>query len=440
MSTKQGWLAKHSRKGAGEVKRRWFVLEGNELKYSLKPKSEAKSIDLTGYTAELAPECKKQPAFKLVHGKRAMYIVCETQALCKSWIEAINAAKRGEALPETPVVKMTVNDFKPLTVLGRGTYGKVQLVRCLKDGRLYAMKSMSKRLLAESDQLEQTITERSVLLRANHPFVVGARFTFQSETKLFMIMDYVPGGELFGRLKEETTFNESRVKLYAAEMTLGIGHLHKIGIIYRDLKPENILVDRDGHLRLADFGLAKEVADDGTAKTFCGTPEYIAPEMLEKKPYTKAVDWWSFGTLVYEMLTGLPPFYDENTKNMYDLVCRASVEFPDDIPLSDEVQDFILKLLNKDPKKRLGGGPDDVEEVKRHPFFAGVKWDEVLAKKTKPQWVPKLKGATDTGLFDKEFTDERAGVSFEDASMIPPEAVDSFQDFTCTADCALNDL
>ena len=436
MPPKQGWLSKQEIDGLSPGKRRWFFIDGKNLKYSKKPEAEAKTIPLSTYTASLAPECKRQPSFKIVSGSKTLCFVCETQALCKSWVAAINAAKQGIEPPEEPTVKVTIEDFEPLTVLGRGTYGKVQLVRHKKNKLLYAMKSMSKRLLAESNQLEQTLTERNVLLRANHPFLVGARFTFQTATKLFMIMDYVPGGELFRRLREEGSFSESRVKLYAAEMALGIGHLHSLGIVYRDLKPENILVDRDGHLRITDFGLAKEVADKGTTRTFCGTPEYIAPEMLEKKPYTKAVDWWSYGILVYELLTGLPPFYDENTNNLYQLVLKARVEFPNDMVISRSAKDFILKLLAKNPKQRLGSSKD-VEELKAHPFFSGINWDDVLNKKVQPEWKPHLRGAADTSLFD---SDEPACVSYEDASIVPPEAKASFEGFTCTADCELDGL
>lgn len=439
MPPKKGWLSKQSDDITNAGKRRWFFIDGKTLKYSTKPKEDdPKRIPLQTCTAALAPECKRQPAFKITYGGKTMYLVAETQAMCKSWVEAINAAKSGAETPDsTP--KVTLADFETLTVLGRGAYGKVQLVKFKQNGKVYAMKSMSKKLLAESDQLEQTLTEKDILLRADHPFLLGARFTFQSPTKIFLVTEYVPGGELFARLRHEGSFRESRVKLYAAEMALAIGHLHSLGVIYRDLKPENILVDRDGHLRIADFGLAKEVGA-GTTRTFCGTPEYIAPEMLQKKPYTKAVDWWSYGTLVYELLTGLPPFYDENTSNMYERVLNAPVEFPDDIVISRQAKNFIMKLLAKNPAQRLGSGPKGLEEIKAHPFFAGINWDDVFNKKTTPEWKPRLRGADDTSQFDDEFTDEPAGVSYEDASVVPKEAKIVFEGFTCTADSELDNL
>jgi serine/threonine protein kinase len=268
------------------------------------------------------------------------------------------------------------------------------------------MKVMSKRLLAEYEQVEQTLTEKAVLIETRHPFLVGAHFTFQTDSQIYLVLDYVPGGELFSRLKEEHQFSERRTKLYAAEILLGLGHLHSKGFIYRDLKPENILVDRDGHLKLTDFGLVKPKMGEGSATTttFCGTPEYIAPEMLQQKPYTKAVDWWSFGILVYEMLCGLPPFYDENTNRMYRAILHDEVNFPGST--SPLAQDLILKLLERNPRERMGSGDEDYREIQSHLFFTGIEWEDVLTKRVMPEWVPTIKDATDTSNFDAEFTQE----------------------------------
>jgi len=198
-----------------------------------------------------------------------------------------------------------------------------------------------------------------------------------------MVLDYVPGGELFGRLKEEGSFSEQRVRLYAAEILVGLGHLHSLKYVYRDLKPENILVDSDGHLKLTDFGLVKtKMETDSTTSTFCGTPEYIAPEMLQQQPYTKSVDWWSFGILVYEMLTGLPPFYDENVNKMYRMILSEPLTFPDS--MSPEAQDLISQLLDRNPETRLGASANDYEDIKKHPFFAPLNWDKVLSKQYTP--------------------------------------------------------
>ena len=296
--------------------------------------------------------------------------------------------------------------------------------------RSYAMKSLSKTQLAEADKIAATIEERN-LLKTNHsPFLVNTSCTFQTVDKIFMVMEYVPGGELFARLKDEGTFDEARVKLYAAEIALGIGTLHANKTIYRDLRPENILVDAEGHLKIIDFGLAKSgLGADDTTKTFCGTPEYIAPEVLQQKPYGKDVDWWSFGILVYEMLNGIPPFYDENINVMYRNIVSAPVVFSSS-RVSEAAKSFVVALLDRDPASRLGTGDADVESIKAHPWFSDINWNDVQNKKTKPSWVPVIKGETDTSNFDAEVTQQAAVLSFEESSAIPADAQTSFQGFT----------
>lgn len=452
-------------------KKRWFTIVGKTVSYYDKPgKKLMGQLDLNQATGvEMAPECKKQPAFKvIIPSVRTYYIVANTKEECQEWIDAIKAAMAGGSAPApapaasspspspapaaakpaeeaepaaapaaAPKAKPGIENYQVLKVLGRGTYGKVQLVRSKLDNKLYALKTMGKRLLEETEQVQQTMIEKDVLLKTAHPFLVSAHATFQTPEKIFMVLDYVPGGELFGRLKEEGKFNENRARLYAAEIALGIGALHSRGFIYRDLKPENILVDAEGHLKLTDFGLVKtQMFGNATTATFCGTPEYIAPEMLTQAPYTKSVDWWSYGILVFEMLTGLPPFYDENTNNMYRMILQEQVNFPSWMS-SDAVQ-FISKLLEKDPSMRLGNGDDDVEEIKNDPWFASIDWDRVLEKKYEPEWVPNIKNDLDTSLFDQEFTAEPAAISFEDASLIDQSTQLSFQGFTCAADSPMD--
>lgn len=454
---KEGWLSKQG----GFIKtwkKRWFTLSDGKLHYSEKQgKKEQGYIDLNAAsTVESAPECKKQPAFKIVvPGSRTFILHASNKTECQEWIDACekvrkehnakgNAKETGNksnnASEATKVQdRVSLDDFDLIRVLGRGTYGKVQLVRCKRDGELYAMKTMSKRLLEETEQIEQTLTERNVLLKTKHAFLVSAHYTFQTPQKIFMVLDYVPGGELFGRLKDEGRFSEKRTMLYAAEILLGLGHLHKLGFIYRDLKPENILVDGKGHLKITDFGLVKtHMNSKTTTSTFCGTPEYIAPEMLQQQPYTRSVDWWSYGILVFEMLTGLPPFYDENTNKMYRMILTDQVNFPSYV--SDEAKDFISKLLDRNPATRLGASEEDAAEIMRHPFFASLNWDDVINKRITPEWVPEMKNETDTHLFDEEFTQEEAAVSFEDDSLLDQNTQQEFVGFTCTQDSALDDI
>lgn len=298
---------------------------------------------------------------------------------------------------------VNLDDFDLLKVVGKGNFAKVLQVRKKDTGKIYAMKILNKVKLAESDQVEHIKTERAVLQYVEHPFLVKLHFAFQNKEKLYMVMDFVNGGELFFHLKREKRFSEPRVKLYAAELFLALDHIHKHNVVYRDLKPENVLMDREGHVLLTDFGLAKILSNQDRTHTFCGTPEYLAPEVLLQQGHGKPVDWWSYGTLIYEMLIGIPPFYSENTQEMYDMILHSELLLPDQL-LSKEVQDLLIRLLARDPRKRLGSGERGSDEIKFHPWFADINWEDVYNRKVKPQFVPIVKADTDTAYFDDEFT------------------------------------
>ena len=238
---------------------------------------------------------------------------------------------------------------------------------------------------------------------------------FQNEGKLYMVLNYLPGGELFYRLKREGRFSIERVRLYSAEIALGLGHLHSLDMIYRDLKPENLLLDEVGHVCLTDFGLSKEmVTTHNAAKTFCGTPEYLAPEILQNIGHGKAVDWWSLGTLIFEMLTGLPPFYSRNVNHMYEKILRQELKFPSYLP--KDVQQLVGGLLVRDPLRRLGSGPTDVAELERQAFFQSLDFNRVFNKEYTPIYKPNLGSDTDTANFDPTFTREAAEDSYVDTS------------------------
>lgn len=195
----------------------------------------------------------------------------------------------------------------------------------------------------------------------------------------------------------------SSVKFYAAQLVLALEHLHKNNIIYRDLKPENVLIDKKGFIKVTDFGLSKEnILDSHAAKSFCGTPEYLAPEIIKNEGHGKPVDWWSLGSIIYEMLTGIPPFYCKDREKLFDSIKNKEVQYPE--YLSDEVIDLMKKLLVKDPDKRLGSGPNGAEDIKNHPFFKGMKWNDLYNKKIKPPFIPRLKNETDTKYIDTLFT------------------------------------
>jgi serine/threonine protein kinase len=358
---------------------------------------------------------------------RPLIYAADTEESLSQWIAVLNEIKVRKEHRECPNFKLGLADFEIVRILGRGTYGKVALVKHRESGQLFAMKAMSKALLAEDGNIQQILAERDILLRNQHPFLVAAHFTFQTDSKIFLLLDYVPGGELFQRLREERRFTEDRARLIAAELLLAIGHLHKAGFVYRDLKPENILFDENGHVKLTDFGYAKNLQGADRTSTFCGTADYLAPEVLLSTPYTKAVDWWSLGCVIYEMLVGVSPFYNANLKRMYRAILNDEVRFP--ATLSATAKDLITKLLTKEATRRLGSGPDDSREIQNHIFFCEVNWQMLFERKVKMAWKPGIQSETDTSHFASEFTTEDPVVSYEPAPVISTED-NPFENFT----------
>lgn len=278
------------------------------------------------------------------------------------------------------------------------------LVREIKTNQFYALKVLRKDNIVKRNQVEHTKTERSVLGYVRHPFIVSMNMAFQSKDKLFFVLDYCAGGELFFHLGKEGRFPEPRARFYSAEIILAISYVHSLDIIYRDLKPENVLLDAEGHIRLTDFGLSKEGISGSSsgAYSFCGTPEYLAPEILNRQGHGRAVDWWSLGALLYEMLTGLPPFYCQDRERLFEKIRKSELNYP---PIVTKPAVGLLRgLLTKDPKRRLGSGPKDAEEIKCHEFFSSINWEKLMKGEVKPPWRPNLSGILDTSQFDKEFT------------------------------------
>ncbi|KDO22279.1 AGC protein kinase [Saprolegnia parasitica CBS 223.65] len=301
--------------------------------------------------------------------------------------------------------KVALDDFHLIKVIGKGSFGKVLLVRKKDNGVVYAMKVLRKENIIKRNQVEHTRTERHVLGYVRHPFIVGLNYAFQTSEKLYFVLDYCAGGELFFHLGKVQRFKEPRAQFYAAEITLAIEYVHNLDIIYRDLKPENVLLDENGHIRLTDFGLSKEgIQDDFSgANSFCGTPEYLAPEILNRAGHGRAVDWWSLGALLYEMLTGLPPFYCRDRDKLFEKIRQGELTFPK--YLSPAAVDLLARLLERDPTKRLGTGPTDAGEIKSHPFFKEIQWDLLALGQVPVPWKPTFNGALDTSQFDREFTD-----------------------------------
>lgn len=250
---------------------------------------------------------------------------------------------------------LKIEDFDLLKVVGKGSFGKVMQVMKKDTSRIYALKTIRKQHIISRSEVAHTLAERSVLAQINNPFIVPLKFSFQSPEKLYLVLAFVNGGELFHHLQKEQRFDINRSRFYAAELLCALECLHGFGVIYRDLKPENILVDYVGHIALCDFGLCKlDMKDDDKTNTFCGTPEYLAPELLHGQGYTKAVDWWTLGVLLYEMLTGLPPFYDENTNEMYRKILAEPLHFPGPEIVPPAARDLLTKLLDRDAARRLG--------------------------------------------------------------------------------------
>ncbi|KAE8586211.1 hypothetical protein XENTR_v10021594 [Xenopus tropicalis] len=312
--------------------------------------------------------------------------------------------------------KVGLENFELLKVLGTGAYGKVFLVRKISghdSGKLYAMKVLKKAtIIQKAKTAEHTRTERQVLEHIRQsPFLVTLHYAFQTDTKLHLILDYINGGELFTHLSQREKFTENEVLVYIGEIVLALEHLHKLGIIYRDIKLENILLDSSGHVVLTDFGLSKEFLSDENerAYSFCGTIEYMAPEIVKggDSGHDKAVDWWSLGVLMYELLTGASPFTVDGEKNSQAEISRRILKSEPPYPqeMSEAVKDIIRCLLLKDPKKRLGCGPDGCDEIKKHPFFKSFNWDDLAAKKIPAPFKPIIKDELDVGNFAEEFTE-----------------------------------
>lgn len=325
--------------------------------------------------------------------------------------------------------KVSLDDFVLMTVVGKGSFGKVIQVKKKDTGKVYAMKVLKKEQVLKRKQFEHTMAERRILEEIDHPFIVSLRFAFQTTQKLYMIFDYFNGGELFHYLSKGGRFSEERARFYAAEIALGLEHVHSMNIIYRDLKPENLLLDADGHIRITDFGLSKENVTDDNVRSFCGTPEYLAPEILRRNSYGRSVDWWSLGTLLYEMISGLPPFYDRNRDRMYKKILGAELRFP--AHMNPEARSICRGMLQRDPLQRLGYR--GAQEIKSHPFFASIDFDALLQKRIEPPFKPVVTGTEDTRNVDKTFTTIPAAVTPTPADGALSKVNEDFKDFTYTA-------
>ena len=322
--------------------------------------------------------------------------------------------------------KVTRDDFELLKLLGKGAHGKVLLCEkksTSKKKELFAMKILKKQHIIEAKQLEHTKAEKIILSYVNHPFLVSLKYSFQSGSKIYFIMEFMKGGELFQHLRKLKRFTEEETKFITACLVLAIGHLHNKDYIYRDLKPENILLDSNGYAKLTDFGLAKYLKVDDRALTFCGTPEYLAPEVILDKGCNRPADWWSLGILVYEMIYGIPPFYSRSVQKMYKNTIKKALKFKKQVGCSDEAKDFIAGLLIKKSENRLGSVADSLE-VMNHPWFQDFEWHKLLDKKLDPPYKPIKNEKNWIRNFDPSFTAQNPTDSI---CYIDPSILDQFK-------------
>ncbi|XP_065833095.1 protein kinase C-like 1B isoform X2 [Oscarella lobularis] len=314
--------------------------------------------------------------------------------------------------PTRPKTSQTVNDFSFLKVLGKGSFGKVLLAEHKATKEVYAVKVLKKVVICRDDDIECTMTEKRVLAMAcEHPFLTALHSCFQTKDCLYFVMEYVNGGDLMFQIQRSRKFDEARSRFYSAEIVSALSFLHSRGIIYRDLKLDNVLLDVDGHVKVADFGMCKEdIIDDKLTNTFCGTPDYIAPEILQEQNYGASVDWWALGVLMYEMMAGQPPFEADNEEDLFDSIINDDVLYP--VWLSKEAASIIRGFLTKSPSRRLGCQPGVGEKVIRsHPFFRAIDWIALEARQVRPPFRPKVSDKRDVGNFDKDFTQEKAVVT-----------------------------
>lgn len=291
------------------------------------------------------------------------------------------------------------SDFDLRATVGTGTFGRVRVVKIKgsKDRTPLALKIMKKSEVIRLKQVEHIKAETGILAQIEHPFIVNLLATFQDETRLFLLLEFINGGELFSHLRKEGRLPDADAKFYAGEIVLAFAYLHGKNIIYRDLKPENLLIDCDGHIKITDFGFAKVVED--RTWTLCGTPEYLAPEIIQSKGHGRAVDWWALGILCFEMLAGYPPFYDENPFGIYQKVLAGRIDFPKHFDV--KAKDLIKRLLTHDRAKRFGCLKNGADDIMKHKWYRGMDWDALGSRMVKPSYIPAVRSADDTSMFDR---------------------------------------
>lgn len=309
-------------------------------------------------------------------------------------VEEFHTAFAGQKSEE-----LTLNDFERLRTLGRGAFGRVILVKSIKDGDVYALKVLSKIEVIKMKQLENVMNEKQILAACNYPFIVRLHHTFKDNSYLYMALEFVMGGEMFSLLRSMRRFPDKMVKFYATQVVLAFEYLHELTIAYRDLKPENLLITADGFLKVADLGFAKMIPKDKRTWTLCGTPDYMAPEIIMSRGYHCAVDWWAFGVLLYEMTAGLPPFMHNDQMKTFESIVVGKVKFTKHF--GSDLSNLISNLIQTDLSRRYGNLKNGIADIKKHRYFSDIDWLKIYNKQIEPPHKPKVKGDIDTSHFDK---------------------------------------
>ncbi|XP_062330460.1 protein kinase C epsilon type [Osmerus eperlanus] len=332
--------------------------------------------------------------------------------------------------------RRSLKDFLFIKVLGKGSFGKVMLAELKGSDEVYAVKVLKKDVILQDDDVDCTLTEKRILaLARRHPYLTQLHCCFQTRDRLFFVMEYVNGGDLMFQIQRSRKFDEPRSRFYAAEVTSALMFLHRNGVIYRDLKLDNILLDAEGHCKLADFGMCKEGIMDGvTTTTFCGTPDYIAPEILQELEYGASVDWWALGVLMYEMMAGQPPFEADNEDDLFESILHDDVLYP--VWLSKEAVSILRAFMTKNPAKRLGCVVTQgyEEAIKAHPFFKEIDWVLLEQRRVKPPFKPRIKTKRDVNNFDQDFTKEEPVLTPTEEVIVRQINQEEFKDFSYCAE------
>lgn len=346
---------------------------------------------------------------------------------------SINSQDEESTRTKDYISKITIDQFSFVKVLGKGSFGKVMLAEHKISGEYFAIKVLKKDVIIQDDDVECTLTERRILaLSANHPYLTALHSSFQTKDRLYFVMEFVNGGDLMFQIQRSRKFDENRARFYSAEVILALIFLHKNGIIYRDLKLDNILLDSEGHCKIADFGMCKEGMFDGKlTSTFCGTPDYIAPEILQELDYGFGVDWWALGVLMYEMMAGQPPFEADNEDDLFESILHDEVLYP--VWLTKDAISILRAFMTKNPNRRLGcvTAHGSEEAIKRHPFFLNkIDWRALEERQLKAPFKPRVKDEKDTNNFDKDFTSEDPILTPIDPIIVKAINQDEFRDFS----------